>query len=57
MKWNIFKPDSTYYPFRWFLMFALIINGFLLYANFTGWRIFAEDSQQQWAAKGPGYHK
>jgi len=57
MKINLFKPGSLLYPFRWFLLIALFIIGIVTYANLNGWRLFAFNSQQQWNAKGPGYHK
>jgi hypothetical protein len=57
MRINFFKPESTLYPFRWFIVFTLCIAGLMLYADLTGWRMFAFSSQQQWNANGPGFHK
>ena len=44
------------FPFRWYILMSLIVVGTLVYANLSGWRIFA-DGQEQWNANGPGYHK
>jgi hypothetical protein len=57
MKLPFFKPESTYYPFRWFLVFVIALMGILVYANVTGWRILSSSEQEQWSSKGPGYHK
>jgi hypothetical protein len=57
MKIKPFKPESNLYPFRWFIVFALCIAGLMLYADLTGWRLFAFSGQQQWNASGPGFHK
>jgi hypothetical protein len=57
MKWNFFKPASPYFPFRLFIIVAFLITTWLLYADLTGWRLFTVSNQQQWSAKGPGYHK
>jgi hypothetical protein len=57
MKLNFFKPSSPYYPFRWFFVFTLLVVSLLVYANTTGWRLMSFSGQQQWNAKGPGYHK
>ena len=57
MNWKFYKRNSTLFPFRWTIIVALVLNILLAYANLTGWRILSSNSQQQWAAKGPGYHK
>lgn len=57
MNWKFYKRNSTLFPFRWTIIVALVLNILLAYANLTGWRLLSSNSQQQWAAKGPGYHK
>jgi hypothetical protein len=57
MKINFFKPTSVLFPFRWFIIIALVLTGWLVYADLTGWRIFDFSRQQQWNASGPGSHK
>jgi hypothetical protein len=57
MKWNFFKAASPLFPFRWTIVVAIMINILLVFANLSGWRLLASDTQQQWAARGPGYHK
>jgi hypothetical protein len=57
MKVNPFHSGSNLYPFRWFILVAIGMIGWLAYANLTGWRLFYSSPQQQWSASGPGYHK
>jgi hypothetical protein len=57
MNINFFKPGTPYYPFRWFFIITIVLTGWLIYANMTGWRIMSSSSQQQWKARGSGYHK
>jgi hypothetical protein len=54
---NPFNAASGLYPFRWFLIVVLGLVTWLVYANLTGWRLFYSSGQQQWSARGPGYHK
>jgi hypothetical protein len=57
MKILFFKPQSAYYPFRWFIVFVFALTSLLMYANLTGWRLLGASNQQQWTARSPGYHK
>jgi hypothetical protein len=54
---NPFKASSWLYPFRWFLLVTAAIIVWEVYADYTGWRIFSVNNQQQWSAAGPGGHK
>ncbi|HZH63386.1 MAG TPA: hypothetical protein VEY10_00755 [Flavisolibacter sp.] len=54
---NPFKQGSAFFPFRWYILFTLLITGTLVYANLSGWRIFGSTGQEQWTASGPGSHK
>ena len=44
------------FPFRWFIVIAIALAGLMAYADMTGWRLLSW-GQEQWNAKGPGYHK
>jgi hypothetical protein len=57
MNWNIFKSASPLFPFRWLIIATLVLAGWLLYADRTGWRIATFSNHQQWTANGPGHHK
>ena len=57
MKLNAFHPASPLFPFRWYLVYALLIGCLLLYADLTGWRLFDFSSGSSWASRGAGYHK
>lgn len=48
---------KEYKKLSWFFIWALVMAGCMLYANFSGYRIFSFNSQEKWAAGGPGYHK
>ena len=52
-----FNRASVYYPFRWFIVFAISVFSLLAYADLTGWRLLSFSNQQQWSSRGPGYHK
>lgn len=55
-KYNFFSRESTLFPFRWFIVMTIAIAGLMAYADLTGWRLISR-GQEQWNAKGPGYHK
>jgi hypothetical protein len=55
-KYNFFRRESTLFPFRWFIVIAIALAGLMAYADMTGWRLLSW-GQEQWNAKGPGYHK
>jgi hypothetical protein len=57
MNWNFFKSASPLFPFRWLIIATLVLAGWLLYADRTGWRIATFSNQQQWTANGLGHHK
>lgn len=57
MKINFFNSHSPLFPFRWFIIIALVLTGWMTYANLTGWRVLTFSNQQQWNASGPGGHK
>ncbi|WP_153825435.1 hypothetical protein [Niastella caeni] len=48
---------KEYKKLSWFFIWALLMAGGMMYANYSGYRIFTFNSQQQWNAGGPGYHK
>ena len=54
---KFFKQGSLMHQFRWLLVFFVAIIALMVYADQTGWRLFAPKSSQQWNASGPGYHK
>jgi hypothetical protein len=55
-KYNFFSRESMLFPFRWFIVIAIALAGLMAYADLTGWRLLSW-GQEQWNAKGPGYHK
>ena len=54
---NPFNTGSPLYPFRWYLVYALVIMGIMVYSDLTGYRIFDFSGGQSWSSRGPGYHK
>jgi len=55
---NLFKEGGRFYGFRSFFWVALVLLGWLVYSDISGWRIFSFGNQQNWSASGPGgYHK
>lgn len=58
MKINFFSPASALFPFRWFIVITLMVSLFVVIADQLGWRLLSSSGQQQqWNARGPGYHK
>lgn len=55
-RYNFFNRDSVLFPFRWFIVIAFALASLMAYADLTGWRLLSS-GQEQWNAKGPGYHK
>lgn len=51
---NIIQLSKKYWKF---LLFSFGLSGLLGYSNYTGWRFFSAQPQDQWQASGPGYHK
>ncbi|WP_153796033.1 hypothetical protein [Foetidibacter luteolus] len=56
MKINFFNEESRLHPFRWFIVIAVALTGWLAYADYSGWNVFSFGNQQQWSASGPGTH-
>ncbi|MBE9463579.1 hypothetical protein ACFP1I_11665 [Dyadobacter subterraneus] len=48
---------QSFYPMRWYFLFAIGMIGWMAYADYTGWRILSFSNNQQWSASGPGGHK
>jgi hypothetical protein len=35
---NPFDPNSSWYPFRWFLIFIAVLTMSMSYVDYAGWR-------------------
>ena len=58
MKYNFFKKESAYYPFRWYFVFVFLVTSLMVYANTTGLRLFSATEQDEWRSSGGRmYHK
>ena len=44
---NPFSSDSTWYPFRWFLVILAALTMSMSYADFTGWRFLGPSNTAQ----------
>lgn len=51
------NKNNVFYKLRLFIFIAAIFLGWLVYANYTGWRVFSFGSNSAWSSSGPGYHK
>lgn len=52
----MFKKESFFYPFRWFIMIAACLLGILVYTDATGYKIFNTTKDEKLTAGTHAYH-
>lgn len=48
---------SVLYKLRFVLIVSFVLLIWMVYANYTGWRVMSFEKTESWSSSGPGYHK